>query len=224
MKKFLSIVLSAIMMLAMSSLALAADYSSHDDGSDFSDYSGSSASGGSSASSSSTKTAASIVSTTTVDTAIKSASGTATISGNAVASSKVMETIAASSKAVTFKATNYTIKIDPKTVTTAQNISLGAKPANEAVEKIFSKYFDNKFASVSLSQKGEFGATVEITIKPTNIAQLNTGSLKFFSYDSAANKYSEIKTAYNVNTDGSITFSTPIGNDIVITDAPITAK
>ncbi len=209
MKRIMSLILSAAMMIAMASLAMAADYSTQTSGS-----AGSSGFSGTPA----------VVSASSVTQAATSG-GSVTVTGNAVITESVVQSIATATQPVTFTAPGYTATINPATITAAQNISLGALPANTAVESIFSQFFTNNFASVQLAQPGAFGATVEFTITPTNLGTLNTAALQFYSYDRVTNSYTRIAApAYTVNANGSLTFSTTLGNTIIITDGPITAR
>lgn len=208
MKKLMSLMLSAAMIIAMASLAMAADYSSSTSGA-----AGSSGFSGTPA----------VVSSSSVAQAT-TAGGSVKVTENAVITEKVVQSIATATQPVTFTAPNYTATINPATITAAQNISLGALPANPAVESVFSEYFTNNFASVQLAQQGAFGATVQFTIAPTNLGKLNTATLQFFSYNPTTNSYSRVTTPYTVNANGSLTFSTTVGNTIIITDGPITAK
>ena len=208
MKKLTSLMLAAAMLVSMASFAMAADYSSET---------------GSTAGSSGFSGTPAVVSSSAVTAAV-AAGGSVTITENAVITQSVVQSIAAATGPVTFTAPNYTAVIDPSTITSAQNISLGAQPANPADEAVFSQFFSNNFASVNLAQQGAFGATVQFTITPTNLNRLNTDSLRFYSYDRATNTYTRVNTAYTVNADGSLTFSTTLGNTIIITDGPITAR
>ncbi len=208
MKKIMSLMLSAAMVVSMASFAMAADYSS--------------ATGGSAGSSGFSGTPA-VVSSSAVTQAATSG-GSVTITGNAVITQNVVQSLAAATQPVTFTAPNYTAVINPQTITSAQNISLGALPANPAIESVFNQFFSNNFASVQLAQQGAFGATVQFTITPTNLSTLNTANLQFFSYDPVTNTYARVTTTYTVNANGSISFSTTLGNTIIITDGPITAR
>lgn len=210
MKKLMSLMLSAAMIIAMASLAMAADYSSSTSGT-----SGSNGFSGTPA----------VVSSSSVTQAV-TAGGSVTVTENAVITQNVVQSIAAATQPVTFTAPNFTATINPATITTAQNISLGALPANTSVESLFSQFFTNSFASVQLAQQGAFGATVQFTIAPTNLGSLNTANnLLFYSYDQVTNSYTRIAApAYTVNANGSLTFSTTLGNTIIITDGPITAR
>ena len=208
MKKLMSLMLSVAMIIAMASLAMAADYSSATSGG-----SGSSGFSGTPA----------VVSASSVTTAATSG-GSVTITANAVVTESVVKSIATATQPVTFTAPGYTATINPATITAAQNISLGALPANTAVESLFGQYFSNNFASVQLAQPGAFGATVQFTITPTNLAKLNAASLVLYSYDSATNSFTKMSTPYTVNANGSLTFSTTVGNTIIITDGPIAKK
>lgn len=210
MKKIMSLMLSAAMVVAMAMSAMAADYSS-------------ATSGGVSPTGSTFSGTPAVVSASSVTQAVTAGSAV-TITENAVITQNVVQSIAAATQPVTFTAPNYTATIDPATITTAQNISLGAQPANAAVEAVFSQFFSNSFASVQLAQQGAFGATVQFTIAPTNIGKLNTANLLFYSYDPATNSYTKVTTTYTVNEKGSLTFSTTLGNTIIITDGPITKK
>lgn len=208
MKKIMSLMLSAAMIIAMASLAMAADYSS---------------STGETAGSSGFSGTPAVVSSSSVTQAVTAGSAV-TVTENAVVTQNVVQSIATATQPVTFTAPNYTATINPATITAAQNISLGALPANAGIESLFGKYFSNSFASVQLAQQGSFGATVEFTIAPTNLGTLNTANLQFFSYDLATNSYTRVTTPYTVNPNGSLTFSTTLGNTIIITDGPITAR
>ncbi len=118
------------------------------------------------------------------------------------------------------------ITADPKQATKAINLA-GATSLNSrnaaTIEAYFERYFNNEVSVVNLSQQGEFGQTVQVTAKLNN-PNLNTGSLRFYSFDVAANKYTPINTGYTVSATGYVTFNTTVGNYIVITDKALTLR
>lgn len=104
------------------------------------------------------------------------------------------------------------------TIDVNPNSTVNANIANH-----FAKYFTNEIATVAFAQKGSFGMNVPVAVK-ANLSALDVSSLVFYSYDVASNSFVEIQTEYFVDTNGYLHFTTPVGNNIVITDAPLTAK
>lgn len=94
---------------------------------------------------------------------------------------------------------------------------------NAAIANHLENYFANDMAVVTFGQKGSFGMNVPVAMK-VDLSDLNVDTLKFYSYDVAANSYSEIATEYSIDRNGYVHFTTPTGNSVVMTDAPLTAK
>lgn len=94
----------------------------------------------------------------------------------------------------------------------------------KARKTLFEKWFSNKFFVVSLDQKGSFGMTVEVAAK-ADFTGMDTKNLKFYSYDAATNKYTEIKNpSYWFDANGYIHFNTDMGGDIIISDGALAKK
>lgn len=98
-----------------------------------------------------------------------------------------------------------------------------ASKTNVAVKEHLEKYFENTVETVTFGQKGSFGMDVPVAVK-ADLSGLNTDSLHFYSYDVATNQYSEVQAEYSIDNNGYLHFTTPVGNSIAITDAPLKAK
>ncbi|MEG1429323.1 MAG: hypothetical protein RSC64_05945 [Hydrogenoanaerobacterium sp.] len=107
------------------------------------------------------------------------------------------------------------------------DIKLGVKTdaaSTQATEQHFSKFFDNKTAVLSFAQQGSFDVPVKVAVK-ADLTELDTKSLKFYSYDKKTNIYTELpKTAYTIDTNGYLHFTTTVGGEIIITDKPLVKK
>ena len=104
-----------------------------------------------------------------------------------------------------------------------EKILLGGTIGSSETRERFEKYFDNNMVLVSLGQNGTFGMPVEVAAR-VNLDGLDTNSLHFYSYNRETNKYYPIKTAYRIDANGFLHFTTILAGDIIITDKPITEK
>lgn len=93
---------------------------------------------------------------------------------------------------------------------------------NSLVEKYESRY-NNQVAVIDLYQEGSFGTTVNISAR-LDLKDLNTETLRFYSFNQVTNKYSEIENVPYSVSKGYLNFSTSIGGTIVITDRPLQRK
>ena len=84
------------------------------------------------------------------------------------------------------------------------------------------KLFDNNLAVVKFAQRGSFGATVKAAVK-VDLTGLDVDNLKFYSVG-ADGTAREIQTAYRIDKNGFLHFSTTRAGDIIITDAPLQRK
>jgi predicted ribonuclease toxin of YeeF-YezG toxin-antitoxin module len=105
------------------------------------------------------------------------------------------------------------------------NLSVSVDPAVTApTVNFFNTYFSNEVAVVSLGQQGAYGASIPMAVQ-LDLTNLNTETLVFYSYDKATNTYTAIPAAnYRIDGKGYLHFTTPVGGEIVITDAPLTLK
>lgn len=104
------------------------------------------------------------------------------------------------------------------------SIEVGSESkTNTAVKEHLEKYFDNNVEVVTFGQKGSFGMNVPVAVK-VDLSNLDADNLHFVSYDVATNQYTEVQTEYTVDKNGYVHFTTPVGNSIAITDAPLKAK
>lgn len=116
------------------------------------------------------------------------------------------------------------LSIDPAKATLTTDLKLGVKLENKAVSSMFSKYFTNKTAIVAFEQSGTFGMPIEVAAK-LDLSKLDTKTLKFYTYDAKTNVYAEMTApAYWIDSAGYLHFTTTIGNNVVITDKPLTRK
>lgn len=94
----------------------------------------------------------------------------------------------------------------------------------QAVQSTFEKYFTNKVAVIYCAQSGSFGMEVQLAAK-VNLAGMDKNNLRFYSYDSAANRCTLLDIAsYTVSSSGYLQFSTSTGGIIVVTDSKLTNK
>ncbi|MEG2852387.1 MAG: hypothetical protein RR879_05995, partial [Hydrogenoanaerobacterium sp.] len=105
-------------------------------------------------------------------------------------------------------------------------IKLGVKTddaATQATKEAF-KNFDNKMAVASFAQQGSFGMAIKVAVK-VDLTGLNTKTLVFTSFDKKTGKYVQLpKTAYTIDKNGYIHFTTSMGGEILITDKPLVKK
>lgn len=109
-----------------------------------------------------------------------------------------------------------------RSINTSIDVNANSR-TNAAIANHLENYFANDMAVVTFGQKGSFGMNVPVALK-ADLSALNVNSLQFYSYDVASNNYSEIATEYSIDRNGYVHFTTPTGNSVVITDAPLTAK
>lgn len=109
-----------------------------------------------------------------------------------------------------------------RSINTSIDVNANSR-TNAAIANHLENYFANDMAVVTFGQKGSFGMNVPVAMK-VDLSALNVNSLTFYSYDVASNSYSEIATEYSIDRNGYVHFTTPTGNSVVITDAPLTAK
>lgn len=96
----------------------------------------------------------------------------------------------------------------------------GKRPDN--LKRFFEKYFDNEVSVISCEQQGDFGARLQIAAK-VELPE-DAGKLVFYSYDSKSNSFSRIITAYRVDANGYLRFSTKKAGDLVISNGALKRK
>jgi hypothetical protein len=118
------------------------------------------------------------------------------------------------------------VTIDPKKSTKDISLLSSTTISSENcknVTALMNRFYSNQVSVIRLDQKGSYGQTVTVYAKLDN-ARLNTTALRFYSYDSAANKLDAITTGYRVSDDGYVTFNTTVGNYVIVTDSAMRQK
>ncbi|MCL2857954.1 MAG: hypothetical protein FWE19_09650 [Oscillospiraceae bacterium] len=87
----------------------------------------------------------------------------------------------------------------------------------------FERSFSNNFAAVSFGHTGVFGTEIRVAVT-VDLFGLNTGNLMLFAHDLDTNTYTQILTVPRVDSNGFLHFTTPVGGDIIITDAPLARR
>lgn len=206
MKKVFSIVLAVSVAATLCVGALAADYG---------DVSNTPSIG------SGVSEPASVVSPSTVNTAITEGKEVS-VTSNAPVSQSVVESMAKATAPVVFSNAAGKLSIDPKSITNPQNINVGFTNNSPAAQATFETYFSNNISTVELAQTGSFGATAEITVTPGKEMDLSK-NIMAYSYDKATNTYSSLGAA-KVNPDGTVTVSTKVGGTIILSEGALVRK
>lgn len=107
-----------------------------------------------------------------------------------------MSVIKKQKEPVVFKSKEYTVSIDPKSITTAKEIDLGIK---------IDMYPKAGVITVQTAQEGEFGLEMSVTISADSLKEYDLNKLKFF-YEDKDGKRQEQKS-FTANKDGSLTFT-----------------
>ncbi len=91
----------------------------------------------------------------------------------------------------------------------------------DSTKNLFSRWYSNKLAVVSMDQKGSFGMTVNVAAK-VSLSGMNTKNLYFYSYNKSTNEFFSIKNPnYSVDANGYLYFSTTTGGDIIVSNGPL---
>lgn len=177
LKKFAAVLVAAVMALSVAGSVFAADYPSDDEG----NVVGTPTIGDGTSASSPT----SVVTTSSVSGS--SATKNIYITENASVSVNAIKKL---SGTVNFRAPGYTMTIKAQDIVTPTNINLGASNHNKFGQTVFEKWFSEPVATVGLTQQGEFGGKVSLTITPQNIDSLDlTKTIYAFSYNPKTNSY-----------------------------------
>lgn len=117
-------------------------------------------------------------------------------SDDAKVDKSAMSVIKKQKEPVVFKSKEYTVSIDPKSITTAKEIDLGIK---------IDMYPKAGVITVQTAQEGEFGLEMSVTISADYLKEYDLNKLKFF-YEDKDGKRQEQKS-FTANKDGSLTFT-----------------
>lgn len=117
-------------------------------------------------------------------------------SDDAKVDKSAMSVIKKQKEPVVFKSKEYTVSIDPKSITTAKEIDLGIK---------IDMYPKAGVITVQTAQEGEFGLEMSVTISADSLKEYDLNKLKFF-YEDKDGKRQEQKS-FTANKDGSLTFT-----------------
>jgi hypothetical protein len=113
------------------------------------------------------------------------------------------------------------VTIDPKKstkdITLRSSTTISSENCKNVTE-LMNRVYSNQVSVIRFDQKGSFGQTVTAYAKLDN-PRLNTAALRFYAYDSAANKLEVLNTGYRVSEDGYVTFNTTVGNYVIVTDS-----
>ena len=111
--------------------------------------------------------------------------------------------------------------------TVKENINLSVKldeKSTAPTRQTFAKHFDNNVQVASFGQKGSFGMDVKVALK-VDLKELNTKTLRFYSYDKATNKCIPITNpGYWIDKNGYLRLNLNLAGDLIITDKPLTLK
>ena len=121
---------------------------------------------------------------------------------------------------VTFAAAKYSITFDPAKMTEKKaDVNLNIKTSAPAAQKTFERFFKEPVAAISCAQKGEFGGTVYIDIKPDSLNNINTSKPMYvYSWNAAANSYKKVGYAVLLKNSW-IRCYTDRGYDLVVSNA-----
>ena len=120
---------------------------------------------------------------------------------------------------VTFTASNYAVTFDPAKMNERVDVKFSIKTSAPSAQNTFEKYFKEPVATVSCAQKGSFGGTVYIDIKPDKLGNINTSKTMYvYSWNAAANSYKKVGYAVLLK-NGRIRCYTDRGYDLVISNA-----
>lgn len=117
-------------------------------------------------------------------------------SDDAMVNRSAMSVIKKQKEPVVFKSKEYTVSIDPKSITTAKEVNLGIK---------IDMFPKAGIITVQTAQEGEFGLEMSVTISADSLKEYDLKKLKFF-YEDKDGKRRELKD-FSVNKDGSLTFT-----------------
>jgi hypothetical protein len=119
--------------------------------------------------------------------------------------------------------TESRVTIDPKASTKAVSLLSSTTISSDNcrnVTALMNRYYSNQVSVIRLDQKGAYGQTAAVYAKLDN-ASLYTAPLRFYTYDTAANRLDAFNTSYSVSRDGYITFTTAVGNYIVVSSGAL---
>lgn len=109
---------------------------------------------------------------------------------------KAMQVLRKQKEPVVFKNKEFTVSIDPKSITIAREINLGMK---------LDLFPEAGVISIDPVQKGDFGLEMTVTIPAASLKDFNLKGLRFY-YVSSNGKRKELKE-FTVNKDGSLSFT-----------------
>jgi uncharacterized repeat protein (TIGR02543 family) len=91
----------------------------------------------------------------------------------------------------------------------------------DRVKALFEKYFSNKVRAIHMDQTGTWGQAAEIAAR-VDLTGMDVTKLYLYSYNKATNTYRRIeKSAYWVDTNGYLHFTTALAGDIIISEGPL---
>jgi hypothetical protein len=120
--------------------------------------------------------------------------------------------------------TESRVTIDPKASTRTVSLLSSTSVSSENVRNVtalMNRFYSNQLSVIRLDQKGAYGQTAAVYAKLDNSRLTSASSLRFYSYDTAANKLDAFNTNASLSRDGYITFTTAVGNYIIVSDGAL---
>lgn len=144
------------------------------------------------------------------------------ITANASMAASVLKNVTAP---ITLQASNFKMVIDPAKMTESVNINCGIKESSPAAKATFEKFFKEPVATISCAQKGEFGGSVSIDVKPEDLSNIDTSKPMYvYSWNPQTNSYKKMGSAVLLK-NGRIRCSVTRGYSLIISNAAsFTAK
>ncbi|MCI8624194.1 MAG: hypothetical protein HFG26_11120 [Provencibacterium sp.] len=108
-----------------------------------------------------------------------------------------------------------------------QDLKVSGYVTGQSVKRVgdlFEKYFSNAPKVMHLDQAGAWGQEVRIAAK-FDLTGMNRNNLVFYSYNQAANTYTQIlNPRYLIDANGYVHFTTSLAGDILVSDGPLVRK
>lgn len=142
------------------------------------------------------KTEVKVVTAKLMEASIESGKTITIKSDEANVNKSAMSVIKKQKEPVVFNSKEYTVSIDPKSITTAKEINLGIK---------IDMFPKAGIITVQTAQEGEFGLEMAVIIPADSLKDYDLNKLKFF-YEDKDGKRREQKN-FTANKDGSLTFT-----------------
>jgi hypothetical protein len=102
-------------------------------------------------------------------------------------------------------------------------LQVSGRNVNRAISNVHRHFANENVAAVSLAQKGPYGADIPMAVK-VDLSSMDTDNLLFYVFSGLTSKYAQLETDYEIDSAGLLHFSTPVGGNVIITDAPLARR